>query len=75
MIEKKYISESELADFIGCTQYKLQKDRYLFGHSKYHLPWVKINGRIFYPIQAVRDWLRENEEKQGVFCSSDKEGE
>jgi hypothetical protein len=49
-----YTPEKQVAKIRGVTVRTLRAER----QRDYGPPWVKLGGKIFYPNQGFRDWLK-----------------
>ena len=52
------VSESELAERLGMSVYAVRKLRNTEG-----MPCFKARGRVFYRLQVVLEWMREQKKK------------
>ena len=52
------VSESELAERLGMSVYAVRKLRNTEG-----IPCFKARGRVFYRLQVVLEWMREQKKK------------
>lgn len=52
------VSESELAKRLGMSVYAVRKLRNTEG-----MPCFKARGRVFYRLQVVLEWMREQKKK------------
>jgi len=50
------VSEKELAQRLNMSLYSVRKLRYTEG-----MPFFRTRGRVFYRLQAVLGWMREQE--------------
>ena len=59
-------TEKKLAEYLGMSKAKLQRDRCLYGHDHRYLPWLKINGLVRYPVKEVLDWIEDQRQGKGA---------
>jgi|Deesub1362B_J571_1020462.scaffolds.fasta_scaffold00010_34 hypothetical protein len=59
-MEKRYLTEKEVAEILRVTPWKLQEDR----SKKRGLPYIKLgkgkNAKVLYDIRAVEEYLKKH---------------